>query len=105
MTDYVVFYSLTGKSRETAERLARAIDAKLVEIVEVQPKKPGFRGFVEWGARFAVPTTARDQEHAWARDQRSRHPVRADLGGPRRGADPHLAHGARQADETIRMGA
>lgn len=45
MTDYIVFYSLTGKSRETAERFARAIDAKLLEIVEVRPKKPGFRGF------------------------------------------------------------
>jgi hypothetical protein len=45
MTDYIVFYSLTGKSRETAERFARAIEAKLLEIVEVRPKKPGFRGF------------------------------------------------------------
>lgn len=46
MTDYVVFYSLTGNSRETAERLARTIDAKLVEIAEVQPKTPGLRGFI-----------------------------------------------------------
>jgi hypothetical protein len=46
MTDCVVFYSLTGKSRETAERLAKAMSADLVEIVEEQPRKPGFLGYM-----------------------------------------------------------
>jgi hypothetical protein len=45
MTDFVVFYSLTGKARETAERLAKAMGANLVEIEEERPKKPGIVGF------------------------------------------------------------
>jgi len=47
MTDFVVFYSLTGTSRTTAQRLANALNAELVEIVEERPKKPGIVGFIQ----------------------------------------------------------
>jgi hypothetical protein len=47
MTDLVVFYSLTGKSRATAQRLADALPAELVEIVEERPKTPGIIGFIQ----------------------------------------------------------
>jgi hypothetical protein len=46
MTDFVVFYSLTGKSRTTAQRLAEGLHAELAEIVEERPKKPGLAGFI-----------------------------------------------------------
>jgi hypothetical protein len=42
MSDLVVFYSLTGKSRQVAEKLASALPADLAEIVEEKPR--GFTG-------------------------------------------------------------
>jgi hypothetical protein len=47
MTDFVVFYSLTGTSRQTAQCLSKALNAELVEIVEERPKKPGIVGFIQ----------------------------------------------------------
>jgi hypothetical protein len=44
MSDLVVFYSLTGKSREVAERLAADLKADLAEIVEERPRDAGGSG-------------------------------------------------------------
>jgi hypothetical protein len=38
MSRVVVFYSLTGHARQTAERLAKALNARMVEIVERRPR-------------------------------------------------------------------
>jgi hypothetical protein len=46
MSDLVVFYSLSGKSRYVAERLAATLKANLAEIVEVNPRDFAFRGFI-----------------------------------------------------------
>ena len=46
MSELVVFYSLSGKSRYVTERLAGVLKADLAEIVEVNPRYFAFSGFV-----------------------------------------------------------
>ena len=45
MADLIVYYSLSGKSRYVAERLAAALKAETAEIVEANPRDFAVRGF------------------------------------------------------------
>ncbi len=49
MADLIVYYSLSGKSRQVAEWLAAGLDAQLDEIVEVHPRDFAFRGILRCG--------------------------------------------------------
>jgi hypothetical protein len=49
MADLVVFYSLTGKSRQVAEWLAAGLNAEIDEIVEQRPRDFGFHGIFRSG--------------------------------------------------------
>lgn len=49
MAELVVFYSLTGKSRQMAEWLAAGLNAELDEIVEQRPRDFAFRGIIRSG--------------------------------------------------------
>ena len=42
MKALVVYYSLTGKTKMVAQVIAEALDARVLEIKETKPKKPGF---------------------------------------------------------------
>lgn len=55
MAELVVFYSLTGKSRQVAEWLATGLDAEIEEIVEQRPRSFAFRGIF----RSAIETLFR----------------------------------------------
>jgi hypothetical protein len=55
MSDLVVCYSLSGKSRQVAERLAAVLGADLAEIVEETPRDYAFRGI----ARCVLDSTLR----------------------------------------------
>ncbi|HEY7976687.1 MAG TPA: hypothetical protein VID67_00725 [Rhizomicrobium sp.] len=46
MADTVLYYSMSGKSRQTAQEIADALKAPLVAIIENRPRKPNFAGFV-----------------------------------------------------------
>jgi flavodoxin len=41
MKTLVVYYSLTGKTRLVAQTIAEALNATLMEIQEIKPRKPG----------------------------------------------------------------
>ena len=49
MAELVVFYSLTGKSRQVAEWLADGLHAEIEEIVEQRPRSLAFRGIFRSG--------------------------------------------------------
>ena len=49
MAELIVFYSLTGKSRQVAEWLAAGLNAEIEEIVEERPRKFALRGIVRSG--------------------------------------------------------
>ncbi len=49
MAELVVFYSLTGKSRQVAEWLAAGLNAEIEEIVEQRPRDFAFRGIFRSG--------------------------------------------------------
>ncbi len=49
MAELVVYYSLTGKSRQVAEWLAAGLDAEIEEIVEQRPRDFAFRGIFRSG--------------------------------------------------------
>ena len=66
MAELVVFYSLTGKSREVAERLATALNAQIEEIVEERPRGFAFRGLF----RSALETLLRLRPSIKAMHQR-----------------------------------
>ena len=50
MAELVVFYSLTGKSRQMAEWLAAGLNAQIDEIVEEHPRNFGFSGMLRSAA-------------------------------------------------------
>ena len=50
MRDVVVFYTYSGNSRRTAERIAAARNADLVEIHDVRPRPRGVRNY--WRSGF-----------------------------------------------------
>ena len=49
MSDLVIFYSLSGKSRQVAEWLASGLHAHLSEILEENPRDFAFRGLFRSG--------------------------------------------------------
>ena len=49
MAELVVFYSLTGKSRQVADWLAAGLNAEIEEIVEERPRAFAFRGIFRSG--------------------------------------------------------
>jgi hypothetical protein len=49
MAELVVFYSLTGKSRQVAEWLASGLNAEIEAIVEQNPRDFAFRGIFRSG--------------------------------------------------------
>ena len=49
MSDLIVFYSLSGKSRQVAEWLAGGLKAELDRITEEQPRDFAFRGLFRSG--------------------------------------------------------
>ena len=49
MADLIVFYSLTGKSRQVAEWLAAGLNAEIDEIVEQRARDFGFPGIFRSG--------------------------------------------------------
>jgi len=54
MKSLVVFYSLTGKTKLVSETIAEALQAKLVEVEEVKPRRKGFVTYFTGG--FAAIT-------------------------------------------------
>ncbi len=49
MAELVVYYSLTGRSRQVAEWLAVGLDAQIEEIVEERPRQFAFAGIFRSG--------------------------------------------------------
>jgi len=49
MKALVVYYSLTGKTKLVAQVVAEALDARLLEIKETKPRKPGLSTYVTGG--------------------------------------------------------
>lgn len=49
MRPLVVFYSLTGRTRLVSQAIAEALQAELVEIEEVKPRKGGFLTYLTGG--------------------------------------------------------
>jgi hypothetical protein len=49
MSDLIVFYSLSGKSRQVAEWLAGGLKAEVDRIAEEQPRDFAFRGLIRSG--------------------------------------------------------
>ena len=49
MKSLVIFYSLTGKTRLVSQTIAEALNAELVEIEEVKPRRRGFTTFLTGG--------------------------------------------------------
>jgi len=49
LSDLVVFYSFSGKSRQVAEWLAAGVSAEIDEIVETDPRDFAFRGILRSG--------------------------------------------------------
>jgi flavodoxin len=60
MKSLVVYYSLTGKTKLVSQAIAEALNATLVEIKEVKPRKPGgliyltgsFAAFINKGSKI-----------------------------------------------------
>ena len=65
MAELVVFYSLTGKSRQVAEWLAAGLKADIDEIVEQRPRGMGFRGIFRSGldSLFRLRPSIRPMAH------------------------------------------
>lgn len=65
MAELVVFYSLTGKSRQVAEWLAAGLKADIAEIVEQRPRGMGFRGIFRSGLNslFRLRPSIRPMAH------------------------------------------
>jgi flavodoxin len=59
MKSLVIFYSLTGKTKLVAQTIAEALNAELVEIEEVKPRKRGFATHLTVG--FAAITNKESQ--------------------------------------------
>ncbi|MBN1862222.1 MAG: hypothetical protein JW790_01075 [Dehalococcoidales bacterium] len=59
MKSLVIFYSLTGKTKLVAQTIAEALNAELVEIEEVKPRKRGFATYLTVG--FAAITNKESQ--------------------------------------------
>lgn len=49
MKALVVYYSLTGNTRLAAGAIAEVLDAAVVEITEIRPRKPRFLGYLTGG--------------------------------------------------------
>jgi len=49
MKALVVYYSLTGKTKLVAQAIAEALDARLLEIEETKPRKPGLLTYATGG--------------------------------------------------------
>ena len=49
MKALVVYYSLTGKTKLVAQVIAEALDARLLEVKETKPRKPGFLTYLIGG--------------------------------------------------------
>jgi len=60
MKSLVVYYSLTGKTRLVAQAIAEALNATLLEITEIKPRKlgpfiyltGGFPAIMNWGSKI-----------------------------------------------------
>jgi flavodoxin len=59
MKSLVIFYSLTGKTRLVSQTIAEALNAELVEIEEVKPRRRGFVTYLTGG--FAAITNKGSQ--------------------------------------------
>jgi flavodoxin len=59
MKSLVIFYSLTGKTKLVAQTIAEALNAELVEIEEVKPRRRGFVTYLSGG--FAAITNKGSQ--------------------------------------------
>jgi len=59
MKSLVIFYSLTGKTKLVSQTIAEALNAELVEIEEVKPRRRGFVTYLSGG--FAAITNKGSQ--------------------------------------------